>query len=198
MILTDLITAHKAQLGKTTERFRALNDADYIRHFALAARRLDKKRPRWLMAELTLTAGVADYAAPAGAIGLYDSEWGQTPVRPHPWDDGYVGFPPIVRQIDSATGARWRLSMPPTAAQIAVWGSVLTARYQAAHEISATRVTPLDSDYDLVMLAALIEALRELSAETTTVQLHKGMTGIPNSGMPSYLYEKALLEFATA
>lgn len=197
MTLTDLITDHKAQLGKAIERFRAADDVDYIRHLALAARRLDGKRPRVRMSMLPVTADVVDYPAAAGSIGIIAHEWGIGATH-HPWDDAFVGFPPWIQQVDGDDGPRWRLSNLPTANQIVAWGPTIPVRYQAAHEISATLVTAQDSDRALVLLAALIEAMRDLSNETTVVQLHKGLTGLPTAGTPAYLYERLLTEFERA
>jgi hypothetical protein len=197
MTLDDLIVDHKAQLGKAVERFRALDDADFIRHLALAARRLDGKRPRERLSMLAVTAGEVDYPAATGSLAIFTHEWGQGSVR-QPWDGDFIGLPPLIRQIDSDDGPRWRLSARPTANQIAAWGATLPVRYQVAHEISELRVTPPDSDRPLVLLAALIEALRDLSIETAVVQLHKGLTGLPTAGTPAYLYERLLQEFALA
>lgn len=197
MTLTDLIADHKAQLGKAVERFRAADDADYIRHLALAAHRMNHKHPRVRMSMLPVTAGVVDYPAAAGSIAIIAHEWG-IGARHHPWDDDFVGFAPWIRQVEGDDGPRWRLSNLPTANQIVAWGPTIPVRYQAAHEISATVITAQDSDRALVLLAALIEAMRDLSTETTVVQLHKGLTGLPTAGTPAYLYERLLTEFERA
>lgn len=197
MTLTDLIADHKAQLGKAIERFRAADDADYIRHLALAAHRMNHKHPRVRMAMLPVTAGVVDYPAEVGSIAIIAHEWG-VGARHHPWDDAFVGIPPWVQQVDGDDEPRWRLSNRPTENQIVAWGSTIPVRYQAAHEINATVITAPDSDRALVLLAALIEAMRDLSTETTVVQLHKGLTGLPTAGTPAYLYERLLTEFERA
>lgn len=193
----DLITAHKAQLGKAVDRFRSANDADLIRHLALAARWLDDKRPRQKMSALAVTAGEVDYPAAAGSLAILAHEWGIGSIR-QPWDNDYLGIPPLIRQVDGDPDPRWRLSIAPTANQISAWGPTIPVRYQAAHEISATAVTARDSDRGLVLLAALIEALRDLSNETAVVQLHKGITGLPTAGTPAYLYERLLQEWERA
>jgi hypothetical protein len=197
MLLDDLIVDHKAQLGRAVERFRAEYDADFIRHFALAARRLDGKRPRQRMSMLAVTVGEVDYPAAAGSLAILAHEWGIGSVR-QPWDSDFMGIPPLIRQLDSDDGLRWRLSAAPTANQITAWGPTIPVRYQAAHEIGEDRVTPPDSDRSLVLLAALIEAMRDLSTETAVVQLHKGLTGLPTAGTPAYLYERLLQEFVSA
>lgn len=197
MIFADLIADHKAQLGKAVERFRTPDDADFIRHLALAARRLDGKRPRQKLSMLAVTVGEVDYPAAVESLAILAHEWGIGTIR-QPWDSDFMGIPPLIRQLDSDDGPRWRLSAAPTANQIAAWGPTLPVRYQAAHEISELRITPPDADRPLVLLAALIEAMRDLSTETAVVQLHKGLTGIPTAGTPAYLYEKLLQEFAAA
>lgn len=207
LLLADLIDAHKAQLGKAADRFRAPDDADFIRHLGLAGRRMDQKRPRLRTTALTLQVGVADYPAPAGSLAVRSHDWGTSFVR-QPWADEYIGIPPLIRQmtLDLTTEEGeivesdpiWRLSTAPTAAQIAQWGAVASVGYRVAHVVSEESITVAEAEQGLLLLAALIEAMRDLSAETAVVQLHKGMTALPTAGTPAYLYERLQQEFSSA
>lgn len=200
MTFADLLADHKAQLGKTVTRFTSPEDADFKRHLRRAAQRMVLKEPRWVVAEIPLTAGLDLYPAPADFQATPLCEWGRSGCgcRPQPWDDGFIGYPPTITAEPSATGTQFRLSSPPTAVAMSTWGPNLRVRYLAAHEISATRITVAPGSEGLVLLAALIEAMRELATDMTVVQLQKGLTGLPTAGTPAYLYERLCLEFAQA
>lgn len=197
MTFADLVAAHKAQLGKVADRFTAFGDADFERHLKKAARRMTLKCPRWMTATLDLVAGQSDYPAPADLLGAPLSEWGRS-CSSQPWDDDFAGFPPLLTPLQDANGPILRLSQAPTTAQLAAWGSTLSYRYLAAHEITQNRITLSDATEPLILLAALIEAMRELATDTTVVQLQRGLVGIPTAGTPAYLYEKLCLEFEAA
>lgn len=196
MTYFDLVDLHQAQLGKVADRFPDF-DAAAERHLAGAARRLSQKRPRECIGTLTLTAGVTEYPAPTGMFGLPISEWGMGAQRLFYAAD-FIGVPPLLARVESGGISVLRLSYPPTAQQIAIWGGTLTYRYWQAHSLTLYSVTVADADQPLVLLAAMIEAMRELSADTTIVQFQKGLTGLPTAGTPAYLYEKLLLEFESA
>lgn len=197
MTLDDLLADHKAQLGKVAARFAAEDDADFIRHLQNAAARLTGKCLRWVSGTLALTAGVADYPAPTDLRGAPSTDWGKDHRR-QPWDDDYLGRTPYMLPIDVDGDSMLRLAPEPSAAQIAAWGGTLTYRYLANHQISAETVTFAELQRPLVLLAALIEAMRELATDTTVVQLQKGMAGLPTAGTPAYLYEKLRLELEDA
>ncbi len=197
MNYADLLAAHRSQLGKVAERFTAFGDADFKRHLQNAARRMTLKFPRWMTATFALVAGVAEYPAPADLQGVPISEWGRGCAR-SPWDDDFPGIPPLLTLMHDAAGPILRLSQAPTAAQLAAWGSTLHYRYLAANEIGETRITLPDAARPLILLAALIEAMRELATDTTVVQLQRGLSGLPTAGTPAYLYEKLCLEFDAA
>ncbi len=199
MNFADLVAAHKAQLGKAASRFTALEDADFKRHLSRAGYRLGTKYPLWKTREISLSAGVDQYPAPADILGTLLCDWGRQPERgglsPNPWDDGFVGYPPSLILEGPAGGMQLRLSSPPSSTTIAAWGSTLRFRYLSAYRISEQAVEVSEAQQSLVMLAALIEAMRELSAETAVIQLHKGLSGLPTAGTPAYLYEKLCQEF---
>lgn len=190
----ELIADHKAQLGRAVERFRAEEDADFIRHLRLAGGWIDGRWPRILYGELSLVAMVNEYPAPPGCLMLYGHSWGHyTPLTP--WDECGPGFPPLLERSVDEMGTKLLLCPPPTAKQIAVWGNTLRYRYRVAHEITAEVVTVDEGQRGAVLLAALIEAMRDLAAETTVVQLHKGLSGLPTAGTPAYLYETLIREW---
>lgn len=190
----ELIAAHKAQLGRMVERFREADDADFARHLQLAARRLDARWPRVQPATLTVTAAVNEYPAPAGCQTVLSHSWGRG-HRPTPWDETAPGPPPLLSLLYNAGGRVLWLEPAPTWTQIVVWGAEFPYRYQVAHGITETEVTVDEDRRADVLLAALIEALRDLSAETALVQLQKGLAGLPNAGSPAYLYAAALQEW---
>lgn len=193
MTLADLIASHKAQLGKVAGRFTAPGDADFVRHLEGAARRLSSKLFYWKGDTISLTAGVGDYPAPVGIMGVPVSDWGPA-QRQQPWDDDYLGFPPILLLLTVHDAPTIRIAPSPTSAQIACWGSTLSYRYLAYHQISTDELTFNELQRPLVLLAAMIEALRELAADNTVVQLQKGLAGLPTAGTPAYLYERLLDE----
>lgn len=197
MIFSALVAAHKAQLGKVADRFTAFGDQDFERHLKNAARLMTYKCPLWMAATWDLVAGQSDYPAPDAFLGAPISEWGRGCSR-QPWDDDFAGYPPMMTPLQGANGPILRLSQAPTAAQLAAWGATFTYRYLAAHEISGTRITLPDSAEPLILLAALIEAMRELATDTTVLQLQRGLVGMPTAGTPAYLYEKLYLEFEAA
>ena len=188
----ELLAAHKAQLGRAVERFREANDADFARHLQLAARWLDRRWPNVQIGELSLTVGVGVYAAPAGCVAVYAHDWGRY-YRTQPWDETGPGYPPLLQLIINPT--QLYLSPAPTSQQILLWGSVLAYRYRLPHVITATEMTVDDARHADVLLAALIEAMRDLSTETAAVQLQKGLTGLPNAGSPAYLYQALINEW---
>jgi len=197
VIFADLLLAHKAQLGKAEARFSSPDNADFKRHLAGAATRVSMKRQRWVSAELEAVAGQSDYPAPSDSYEFATTDWGKGLIG-NPWDEGFVGWIPRMIGIEIASMPYWRLVPEPSSAQIARWGATVHYTYFAKHEISATRITLADADQPLVLLAALIEAMRELSADTTVVQLQKGLVGLPTAGTPAYLYEKLLAEWERA
>ena len=191
---TDLIADHKAQLGKAVERFRADDDADFARHLRLAGGWLDGRWPRLLNTRLLLLAGVNEYPAPTDCAAVLSHSWGQN-HRHQPWNESDPGYPPLLTLIQGETGPLLLIAPAPTAAQIMAWGDGMHYCYRLAHIVSASEVTPTEAHRGDLLLAALIEAMRDLAAETTVVQLHKGLSGLPTAGTPAYLYETLIREW---
>lgn len=194
MDFATLLADHKAQLGKAVDRFRSADDADFIRHLRLAGRWIDQRWPRVLLGLLTVSPEVDQYPAPTACAAVLGNEWGRYWPR-RPWDDADPGIPPLLRLIDGETGPIIWVSPAPTQRQIQAWGDALRFRFRVNHVITPELVTARDELESHVLLAALIEALRDLSNETAIVQLHKGMAGVPTAGTPAYLYEALLREW---
>jgi hypothetical protein len=193
MDFAGLLDDHRSQLGKALERFRA-GDDDLERHLRHAARWIDRRWPRTVAAALTLTVDQGLYPAPEDCAGVLDHDWGRY-TRRRPWETGGPGYPPALLYGADEDGPTLWVRPAPTLAQLHAWGAVLDYRYFAAHEISAERVTPGELRRGAVLLAALIEAVRDLATETAIVQLHKGLVGIPTAGTPAYLYERLIEEW---
>lgn len=195
MIYADLLAAHKGQLGKAIERFRQPGqEADLQRHLSRAGRWIDLRWPRTMQATLILVPLLSEYPALPGCLSVFDHAWGRgTPCVP--WDHDGPGYPPLLELIHESTGPVLWVSPPPTPVQIHAWSAVMNYRYRAAHEISPTSISVDDSLFSAVLLAALIEAMRELATETAVTQLHKGLSGIPTAGTPAYLYEALIREW---
>ncbi len=198
-----LIDAHKAQLGRVAERFTAPDNADFKRHLANAVWRLSEKRPQDCVGDQALSAGVSEYPAPEGIIGTPVSEWGRSGACACncyiPSYPGFIGFPPLLSRSQRNGVSILRLSTAPTANQIASWGATMVYRYQALQIVTETEISIDAADQPLLLLAAMIEAMREMAADTTVIQFQKGLGNLATigttAGSPSYLYEKLIAEF---
>lgn len=186
----ELITDHKASLGKSAGKFTAANDADFERHLNKAVRAFSRIRRRTLVGTLSLTADESYYPAPADMIAPKVSKWGQGKLQP--WDDGYARLPRM-SMFEDAGEQMIQLYPAPTAFQICVFGSQYSFFYLAAHQIGDQEAdtTVKDSDRDLLLLLATIEAVRELAASgiSEPVQLHRGMGAVNSNMTPAALLE---------
>jgi hypothetical protein len=194
MVLTrsNIIAEHKRGLGDAESRFKASGNADFERHLVKALARFSKLRRRIVYTEITLTAGVSDYPAPAEMLDMHLSEWGDEDTI-KPWDKGYNPLPKA-NLVNIANGAKTlRLSPAPTGFQIGCFGDVYAFSYRAKHVIDSDAAnTSIDEeDLDLLYHLMLIEAVKELAAQQTVnpVQLNRGMTATANAAQPSALLE---------
>lgn len=202
MSLADLVADLKASLHDATSIFTAAADADFERLLTVGASALGLKRPRRLQGSITLVAGTADYAAPAGMLYMIEDQWGSPSLLPPPWDPSYPGALPRLSLIE-LSGVRSLLFSPaPTALHIAALGATYKFIYRAAHVISATAAstTVQADDRGLLLLRAQVEALREISIRNSAkpVAMRDGLSGAPKNGTASYLYESMLREFEEA
>jgi len=186
----DLITDHKAGMGKSATKFTAANDADFERHLGKAVRAFSRIRRRTLVGTISLTADESYYPAPADMIAPKVSKWGQGKLQP--WDDGYAPLPRMSMFEDDGVNMI-QLYPAPTSFQICLFGSQYSFFYLAAHEIGeqAADTTIKNGDRDLFLLLATIEAVRELAASgiTEPVQLHRGMGAVNSNMTPAALLE---------
>lgn len=186
----DLIADHKAQLGASAKKFTAEEDADFVRHLNNAARAMSRIRRRTLVGELTLVAGQSEYVAPGDLISPKISNWGRGVFKP--WDPRYSPLPRLT-VYEGDGGMMLNLTPAPTAEQIACFGCKYTYFYLAEHQIGEhdSDTSFRDSDRDLCLLLAMIEAVRELAASgiTEPVQLHRGMGAVSSNMTPAALLE---------
>ncbi len=202
MSLADLVADLKASLHDAASIFTATADADFERLLGVAASALGFKRPRRLQGSITLVAGTADYAAPAGMLYLIEDQWAVPSLIPKPWEDAYPGALPRVSLIELA-GVRTLLFSPaPTDAHIVALGATYKFIYRAAHSISATAAstTVQADDRGLLLLRAQVEALREIALRNSAkpVAMRDGLSGAPKNGTASYLFEILMREFEEA
>lgn len=205
MLLSDLIADLKASLQDSAKVFTAAADADFVRHLEAAAQAFSTKRPRTILASLTLTADTAEYPAPDDFMAFKASLWGTTPVRrSKPWEKSWPGPLPRVRFVEVGAGS-YQLSLEPSpsAAQIAALGADFRYYYFARHVLddtleSLTTIRP--GERGLLLLRAQAEAMRELAMRNITkpVQMRDGVTSGPRNGTPAALFAVLHDEFLEA
>lgn len=183
LTLDQLLPDYKASLLDAASVFKGTQDdpdADFKRHLATAARALARdKRPRTLLVSVPLQIGVADYdVLPDDFLLPKASDWGvfDGPIWNRPRDPLPV---PHVRESDGDKRILV-LSPAPTCAQINAYGAAYRLTYLATHQITddAATSTVRDSDRDLLLLRALIEAVTEM----VNRNLHKPVQLSPGAG----------------
>lgn len=186
---SNLLATHRAALGPVATRFAAANDADLLRHLDQARRMLAEKHPRILPGAWTVQAGMGSSSAPAGFLGLHRLTWGLG-CTAQPWEPGYPGPVPRLRSLMDPSGGGYMLWLEPapTALQIAVWGASVTYEYRALHVLADddTHTLP-DAEAPVLLLAALIVAMRELATRGTVdpVQMHRGVGSTASAQTPA-------------
>ncbi len=203
MSQADLVADLKASLHDAADVFAGADDSDFKRHLDAAALAFARARPRSVQAEVTLTADVQEYAAPADCLRVTETLWHVSPRQaPLPWEKNTVGSLPRVTVAEVAGVRKLLFIPPPTAQQITVLGAAYRYRYRAAHVISASAASTSihAGDRGLLLLRAQAEALREIAIRGARkpVQLRDGLSGTPRSGVPSALYQAMLDEFEQA
>lgn len=202
MSLADLVADLKDSLHDAANVFTAPADADFERLLGVAASALGFKRPRRLQGSITLVAGTADYAAPAGMLYLIEDQWAAPSLMPKPWEDAYPGALPRVSVIELAGVRTFLFNPAPTDAHIVALGATYKFIYRAAHSISATAAstTVQADDRSMLLLRAQVEALREVALRNSAkpVAMRDGLSGAPKNGTASYLYEALMREYEEA
>lgn len=202
MSQADLVADLKASLHDAASVFTAANDADFVRHLAIAALDFGRVLPLVKTGTLTLVADTASYAAPADLLRIDGEMWSSRGTLPQPWEASYPGQLPRPRVVGASGGKLIVFTPPPSAAHILALGSAFSYLYSAAHAIgaAATDTTIAAGDRGLLLLRAQAEALREMAIRNVgkPVQLRDGLSGTPRNGTPAALYQALLDEFNLA
>lgn len=189
MALADLIADHKLQLGEAVRKRLGEADAVYQRQLLAATLALNEKRPRRASASLSLVAEQARYTAPSDALAVLRLDWGADRRFRQPWQQGYIGVLPVC----TLDGDQILLSPAPSADQIACLGASAGLRYLAAHSLDADaeNTTVPATDRAVLLLAALIEAMRELASANVAepITLHRGIGNTPSNATPAAWYQ---------
>lgn len=204
LALADILPDYKASLHDAASVFKGTQadpDADFKRHLAIAARALgiDGKRSSTRMATLTLIADQSDYTdVPADLVRPKVSDWGSGNLPL--WDRPPGPLPVLCLVSDSAGAPLLVLTPPPTSAQIAAYGSAYRFYYLAAPVITDATSTVRDSDRDLVLLRAMVEAAREMVNRNLhkPVQLSPGSGSFPSNQTPAAWFSTLMDEYQRA
>jgi hypothetical protein len=202
MSMADLVADLRASVHDAASVLKGVDD--FPRLLRIAALAMVGKRPRTLLGQISLTAGVEAYPLSSelnASLARYKTHaWASVAIKP--WCPGYPGAVPRVRQ-EGAPGS-WQLVFDPapTAAQIAAWGSTFKFWYFATHVLSddAQQTTIGSVDRGLLLLRAQAEAMRELSMNgaSKAVQLKDGFSGAARNSTPAALYQVLLSEWESA
>src|SRR5574343_213091 len=197
--LADLVADLKASLQDSAQAFTAPGDADFIRNIKAALVDVNRRAYRLFTGEvpptrasLPLVAGQIAYDAPADCRAFISHEWGKWAQRDYdPWDDAYPRKLPIARLRSLNGETRLYLSRAPTSAEISLYGSAYEFDYLPMIGMSNLP----DSAYDLLLLRAQVEAVKELGfrAMTKPIALRTG-TGAPQ-GAPMQVYQALMADF---
>ena len=199
--LADILPDYKASLHDAASVFKGTADdadADFKRHLATAARAIgiDGKRTSTRLGTLTLVANQTDYTdVPADLVRPNVSDWGSThlPV----WDRPPGPLPVLCLVSDAAGDPLLVLTPPPSSCQISVYGSTYRYYYLAAPVLTDAQSTVRESDRDLVLLRAMVEAAREMVNRNLhkPVQLSPGSGSYPSNQTPAGWYSALLDEY---
>lgn len=197
MSRADLVSDLKASLRDAASTFTAAADADFVRHLDKAAADMHRVRPRTLVGEVTLEAGLGEYDAPADMLRYKSPIWGADRLRnSNPWDRDWTGPLPRVRGID---GNLLSFYPAPSSTQIQLLGSTFRFYYVARDAIGtqAADTTISADDRDLLLLRAQAEAMLELSMRDSVrpVQVGGGFGQQAKTGTPAALHEKLMTEW---
>jgi hypothetical protein len=197
MSRADLVMDLKASLRDAADTFVAPLDDDFLRHLDKAAADMHRVRPRTLVGEVALEAGLGEYNAPADMVRFKSAIWGMRGADfPNPWDKSWPGPLPRCRSIDDGMIS---LCPAPTAHQIATLGSAYRFYYVARDAIgeAAENTTIHPVDRDLLLLRAQAEAMLELSLRDSVrpVQIGGGFGQQAKTGTPAALYTQLMAEW---
>lgn len=205
MLISELATELKDSLHDAGDVFDV---GDFKRHIRIALQAMAlAKRPRTVMAPLSLAADQASYPAPADLAAVVRLEWGNAASR-QPWRHDHPGPAPLASLVETSAGREIRLSPPPTLRQVRALHGRCELVYQALHQLEPTdeegsdyEITSLaEADRPLVLLRAQAEACKELAMRGSTkpVDLRGGGMGQARNMTPRALYEALLTEWRDA
>lgn len=171
----DVIIDHKAQLGAAAEKFQLPEDNDFKRHITTAARDLSDKRPRYRDASIELIADQEAYTAPDDLYMFLRTSWGDKErYEQKPWQKNFID------RLPQVYSDRRQIIVRPAPTQYLInrISSTMTYTYVAYHCLNEVESTINDSDHGVLMLRALIVAIRELAALNITkpITLNRGQT----------------------
>ncbi|MDH4451364.1 MAG: hypothetical protein QE265_12370 [Rhodoferax sp.] len=204
MALPDLVADLKRSLHDSADVFDAADDADFVRFLKQALPDMGWKRPLTQVGQVVLTAGQADYSLAAiPDFGNYKTNlWGLVGCSPQPWEPGYPGAAPRVKSYKNAAGHWLGFDPAPSAAHIAVRGSVFKFYYFGLHGLAdvAAASTVALADRGLLLMRAQAEAMMELALRNMSkpVQLRDGLSGTPRNSTPRALYDALIAAFMEA
>lgn len=201
MSLDDLAQDLQRSLHDSAGVFAADDYADLKRFLNLALPDMAWKRPITRLGQVTLVEGEPRYtlAVYADLANYKTYLWDKAAGYPQPWEPGYPGaLPRVAMQRDGAV-PYLVFDPAPSAAHIALRGSVCKFYYFAMPVIGvdAADTTVAEQDRGLLLLRAQAEAMRELTIRNAgkPVQLRDGLSGTPRNSTPSALYQALLAEF---
>lgn len=200
----DLVADLKRSLHDSAAVFDAADDADFVRFLNQALPDMGWKRPMTRLGQVVLDSAVAGYslAAYTDFLSYKTHMWEPQGAGPQPWEPGYPGAVPRVRGYKDSTGWWLGFEPAPSAAHIALRGSVFKFYYFAQHAIGvdALDTTVALVDRGLLLLRAQAEAMLELTLRNAgkPVQLRDGLSGTPRNSTPRSLYEALLAAFLEA
>lgn len=201
MGLIELAGELQQMLHEAGHRLTAANKGDFQRFIRMAATDLAHVRPRTLVASLTLVADQAEYPAPADLVAVKaPARWGLQARRTRkPWADNWPGRLPTLRAIESGGATVLHLDPAPSAAQIADLGADYSFYYLAGHRVAldGANTTVRAVDRDLLLVRAMVFALRELAADSSVkpTRVGDGIGNGPRNGTPSALADAWYKEF---
>lgn len=204
MSQADLVADLKRSLHDTAAVFDAAADADFVRFLQQALPDMAWKRPRTLLGQVALVAGVTDYSLAdyPDFYGYKAHLWEPVAGRLQPWEPGWPGAVPRISAYRNGSGQWLGFEPAPSAEHIALRGSACKFYYMANHAVGAdaldTTVAP--QDRGLLLLRAQAEAMLELTLRNVAkpVQLRDGLSGTPRNSTPRALVDALLALFAEA
>lgn len=194
MGLADLVMDLRSSLRDAASTFTAPGNEDFVRHLTLAAADMHRIRPRTLIGEVLLTAGVSEYQAPADLLRFKSAIWGVQPDynRAKPWEKTWPGLLP---RCQACAGL---LSMlpAPTENQIALLGRQYRFYYVAVDRIgeAAADTTIAPGDRHLLLMRAQAEAMHELAMRDSVrpVQVGGGHGQQAKTGTPQAIWDQLM------